>query len=90
MEKVTNLNVEIATASGEQSQGMNTINKSILELDKLTQQNAASAEETAASSDLLNTKAKQLHAQMLILKEIIDGHLKNLEKKVESESDSAA
>ncbi|MCB0368242.1 MAG: hypothetical protein KDD45_02095 [Bdellovibrionales bacterium] len=90
VEKVTNLNVEIATASGEQSQGMNTINKSILELDKLTQQNAASAEETAASSDLLNTKAKQLHAQMLILKEIIDGHLKNLEKKVESESDSAA
>lgn len=73
VEKVTTLNVEIANASNEQAQGMTTINKSVLELDKLTQQNAASAEETAASSDLLNTKAKQLHLQMAILKEIIEG-----------------
>lgn len=73
VEKVTTLNVEIANASNEQAQGMTTINKSVLELDKLTQQNAASAEETAASSDLLNTKARQLHQQMAILKEIIEG-----------------
>jgi methyl-accepting chemotaxis protein len=73
VEKVTTLNIEIANASNEQSQGMGTINTSVLELDKLTQQNAASAEETAASSELLNTKAKQLHEQMQILKEIIEG-----------------
>lgn len=73
VEKVTTLNVEIANASNEQSQGMTTINKSILELDKLTQQNAASAEETAASSELLNQKARQLHNQMQVLAFIIDG-----------------
>jgi methyl-accepting chemotaxis protein len=80
VEKVTTLNVEIANASNEQSQGMSSINKSVLELDKLTQQNAASAEETAASSELLNSKAKQLHQQMLILKEIIEGKFQQQSK----------
>lgn len=88
VEKVTTLNVEIANASNEQSQGMSSINKSVLELDKLTQQNAASAEETAASSDLLNSKAKQLHEQMNILKEIIEGKFQHQLKNKNTQSES--
>lgn len=87
VEKVTTLNVEIANASNEQSQGMSSINKSVLELDKLTQQNAASAEETAASSELLNSKAKQLHQQMLILKEIIEGKFQPSSTKANNNQD---
>ncbi|MBL7543513.1 MAG: DUF3365 domain-containing protein [Bdellovibrionaceae bacterium] len=74
VEKVTVLNSEIANASQEQSAGMETINKSILELDKLTQMNAASAEETATSSESLNQQAEKLKEQMLSLTHTILGN----------------
>jgi len=53
---------EIATASHEQTQGIGQVNSSVCDMDKITQANAASAEETAAA-------AEELHAQSLSLKE---------------------
>lgn len=73
VEKVNVLNSEIANASQEQSSGMEAINRSILELDKVTQLNAASAEESAASSESLNTQAEKLNVQMTSLTETISG-----------------
>ena len=58
--KAADLVKEISSASGEQNIGIDSVTRSISELDKSTQNNAASAEESAATgTDLLN-QAKNL------------------------------
>ncbi len=59
-EKVTTLSNEVAAASTEQAAGITQINKALLEVDDITQHNAANAEETASSSQLLNHHASTL------------------------------
>jgi len=49
--KVNTLLGEIASASHEQSEGIEQINKGIVELDKVTQQNAGNSEELAAGAE---------------------------------------
>lgn len=56
--KTDELSRQIATASQEQAQGLQHINQAIGEVDKVTQANAASAEETAASAEELNAQAE--------------------------------
>jgi methyl-accepting chemotaxis protein len=51
---------EIATASQEQNQGINQVTKAVSQMDQITQTNAASAEETSAASQELNTQASVL------------------------------
>lgn len=63
--KVANLVGEISAASNEQSQGIGQINQTITEMDKVTQQNAANAEESASASEEMN-------AQALQMKQIVD------------------
>ena len=48
---------EIATASQEQNQGIAQVTTAVSQMDKITQANAASAEETAAASQELNNQA---------------------------------
>ncbi|TDB40313.1 MAG: hypothetical protein D9V46_00260 [Deltaproteobacteria bacterium] len=48
---------EIASASKEQAHGISQINKAIGHIDSVTQQNAASAEESASSSEVLSAQA---------------------------------
>ncbi len=76
VEKVASLNTEISGASREQSVGVININKAINELDRVTQQNAASAEETAAASEELSAQSKQLHLLVANLISVMSG--KNL------------
>jgi methyl-accepting chemotaxis protein len=46
---------EIAAASKEQSQGVDQVNtRHVTDMDQITQQNASSAEESAAASEELN------------------------------------
>lgn len=73
VEKVNHLNTEISVASQEQSQGVDAINKSINELDKVTQSNAASAEESAAASEELSQQSQRLHQLVTDLNQFIDG-----------------
>ncbi len=73
--KIGQLVNEIATASGEQAQGIEQINKAIVEMDNTTQQNAASAEESAAASDELNTQALQLEKIVSDLILLIGSHI---------------
>jgi len=54
--KVKCLVEEIAAASKEQTQGIDQINKAVSEIDKTTQQNAASAEELAAVMAVFRTE----------------------------------
>jgi len=52
--------VEIAGSSREQKSGSSQINSAILELDKVTQGNAAIAEELSSSADNLATKTEEM------------------------------
>ena len=58
--KVTELVGEIAEASKEQSQGIEQVNIAVTEMDKITQQNAANAEESASASEEMNAQATQM------------------------------
>jgi methyl-accepting chemotaxis protein len=58
--RVASIVGEIAQASREQSAGIGQINQSVLELDDVTQQNAALVEETSAISATLQDQAQKL------------------------------
>jgi methyl-accepting chemotaxis protein len=51
---------EIAAASQEHKQGINQINLAIIEMDNMTQQNAALVEETASASESMASQAREL------------------------------
>jgi len=58
--KVSELVGEIAAASREQSEGIDQVNQAVADMDKVTQQNAANAEESASSSEEMNAQAEQM------------------------------
>jgi methyl-accepting chemotaxis protein len=60
VKRVTAIMGEIATASQEQSQGIEQINQAVTEMDNTTQQNAALVEQASATSELLQTQAGKL------------------------------
>ena len=64
---------EVATASREQNQGVKQINLAVAQLDKLTQNNAASAEEGAAAAEQLNMQALSLREAVGELQDLING-----------------
>lgn len=61
----------IATASQEQTQGINQVTTAVSQMDQITQANAASAEETAAASQELNTQAAVLSEAVASLRSVI-------------------
>ena len=58
--QVDELAAEVAGASREQSQGIDQVNIAITQMDKITQANAASAEESASAAQELNSQAESL------------------------------
>lgn len=58
--KVAELLSEVAEASREQSQGISQITTAMTEMDKVTQSNAASAEESASAAGQLSLQASNL------------------------------
>jgi methyl-accepting chemotaxis protein len=58
--KVGELVASIATASGEQAQGIDQVSKAVSEMDSVTQQNAANSEESASASEEMNAQAGHL------------------------------
>jgi methyl-accepting chemotaxis protein len=58
--QVDSLVAEIATASREQSTGIMQVNEAVTQMDKVTQGNAASAEESAAAAEELFAQAAAL------------------------------
>jgi methyl-accepting chemotaxis protein len=57
---VTDLIGEISSAAVEQSAGIGQVNTAISEMDKVTQQNAALVEESAAAAETLREQATRL------------------------------
>jgi methyl-accepting chemotaxis protein len=72
--QVAELLAEIATASREQSQGIDQVNKAMGDVDKVTQQNAANAEESAAVSEELADQADQMKVMVNELLALIGGN----------------
>jgi len=58
--KVSDLVAEIAAASNEQAQGIAQANKALGQMDQVTQQNTANAEQSAAASQELSGQANKL------------------------------
>ncbi len=59
--RLDELAAEVAGASREQSQGITQINSAVGQMDKVTQGNAAAAEEAASAAQELNSQAKNLN-----------------------------
>ena len=59
---------QIANASNEQAIGAEHINAGILDIDQITRQNSASAQESAATSEQLSHKTKELSTALLQFK----------------------
>jgi methyl-accepting chemotaxis protein len=57
---VSAIMADIAAASGEQSLGIEQVNRAVTQMDQVTQENAALVEEAAAASDALREQAQAL------------------------------
>jgi methyl-accepting chemotaxis protein len=70
--QVTQIVGEIAVASREQSEGIDQVNTAIVQMDQVTQQNAALVEEAAAATASLQEQAGELTQAVSVFK--IDAH----------------
>ncbi|MBX3237162.1 MAG: PAS domain-containing protein [Nitrospiraceae bacterium] len=68
VKRVTDIIAEISAASQEQAQGIDQVNKAIMQMDETTQQNAALVEETTSASQSMKDQAKELMRQVEIFK----------------------
>ena len=57
---VSNIMQEISAASAEQSIGVRQVSEAVMQMDQVTQQNAALVEEIAAAASSLQTQAREL------------------------------
>lgn len=73
VQKVTQLSAEVSAASDEQTQGIDQINTAVAQLDKVTQSNAANAEESASASEELSAQARELNDMVNTLVGIVRG-----------------
>jgi methyl-accepting chemotaxis protein len=60
IKRVTDIMGEITTASNEQSAGIEQVNEAMIQMDNVTQQNAALVEEAAAAAGALQEQAESL------------------------------
>ncbi|WP_039057136.1 methyl-accepting chemotaxis protein [Enterobacter sp. Bisph1] len=70
--RVTDIMGEIASASEEQSKGIEQVSLAVSQMDSVTQQNASLVEESAAASAALEEQAEQLRQAVAVFR--INGH----------------
>ena len=71
--KTNDIANEIAAASKEQAQGIDQVNTAVSHMDSTTQQNAASAEESAEASTQLSSEAEAMNKVANELVFLVDG-----------------
>ncbi|HIJ89448.1 MAG: nitrate- and nitrite sensing domain-containing protein [Desulfobulbaceae bacterium] len=71
--KIAMLMAELANASQEQATGVGQVNLAVTELDTVTQQNAAIAEEAASASEELNAQSEQMKDTVRSLTALVRG-----------------
>lgn len=85
--KIKDLIAEIATASDEQSRGVDQINQAVAEMEKVVQQNAAAAEEGASASEQLTAQSHQMKTMVMELVLLV-GNRNNKTQKFQELPDS--
>ncbi|TDV33669.1 methyl-accepting chemotaxis sensory transducer with Cache sensor [Paraburkholderia caballeronis] len=68
IQRVNDIMGEIASASHEQSRGIEQVNQAVMQMDEVTQQNAALVEEAAAAANSLNDQAEQLRTAVAVFR----------------------
>ena len=63
----------IKNASVEQSDGIGQVNNAIQQMDQVTQENAANAEETASASEVMTAQTENLMDQIKTLASLVGG-----------------
>ena len=71
--QVDELVTEVSGASREQTEGITQINTAVSQMDKVTQSNAANAEESAAAAEELNAQAETLKQSVTELLQLVGG-----------------
>ncbi|MFT3829034.1 MAG: methyl-accepting chemotaxis protein [Opitutaceae bacterium] len=71
--RMDELVAEISVASQEQSQGVGQVSSAVSDMDRVTQSNAATAEESASASEELNQQAKSIHDLIQSLHRLVGG-----------------
>ena len=71
VKRVTDIMAEIAAASDEQSTGIEEVNRAIIQMDEVTQQNAALVEQAAAAAEAMQDQANALSVAVSVFK--LDG-----------------
>jgi hypothetical protein len=79
IQKAATMVSEIAQATKEQQDGISQITTAVHEIDKVTQSNAASGEESAAMSQDLQTQAGNLRTEVIELDRLVHGKRKGQE-----------
>ncbi|MGL4702627.1 MAG: methyl-accepting chemotaxis protein, partial [Raoultella sp.] len=66
--RVTDIMGEIASASDEQSRGIDQVGQAVAEMDRVTQQNASLVEESASAAAALEEQAARLNQTVAVFK----------------------
>jgi methyl-accepting chemotaxis protein len=69
--KAGSLVQEIAVATSEQSSGIAQVNRSVTEMDKVVQRNAANSEESASAAEELKAEARKTKGYVNELSELV-------------------
>ncbi len=77
VKKVSDIVAEIAAASREQSTGIEQVNRAVMQMDEMTQQNAALVEQATAASQSMAAQARSLNETMSRYQLESDGVAKN-------------
>ncbi|MBD3421343.1 MAG: hypothetical protein GF398_14600 [Chitinivibrionales bacterium] len=75
--RISSLISEITAASKEQAQGIDQVNTAVAQMDKVTQSNAANAEESASAGEELSGQAQQLNAIVSELENMVGAGTQN-------------
>ncbi|HTI69094.1 MAG TPA: methyl-accepting chemotaxis protein [Candidatus Limnocylindria bacterium] len=86
--QVDELVSEVSTASGEQRNGIDQINSAVSQMDRITQGNAAGAEENASAAEELNGQAKAMKSRVAELLALVGGASSSTGPSVSSPSSS--
>ena len=71
--RVSDLVLEIASASKEQSKGIGEVNGAVSQMDKVTQRNSSNAEELSSSSEELSAQAQSVRDRVDQLVRLLEG-----------------
>jgi methyl-accepting chemotaxis protein len=74
IKQVADIVADIATASSEQAQGIDQVNKALNQMDEVTQQNSALVEENAATAKTLENQSQALDGRIAAFR-LIEGEM---------------